>query len=234
MSKETILDIGCGKTNHLGLYTRRDVNIVGCDLRKDFLEYRRKAGDMGEFLVANGESLPFTDSSFDEVFLAGSLEHVTNPSLALEEAFRVLKPGGKLTIDVPHPRYEWVMGKIAPDHNNNGLHKHTFQPNEIRQLVERVGFTVGEYSPRMWKAALHFSWKWLRAKIEGRLKFDPDSGELLNYPPDKEGSLSQWFDNLLWLSENKSASPKRFYLLSPFRLLNKLYPWVTYIEAQKL
>lgn len=234
MPKERILDVGCGESNHLGLYSRPNVDIVGCDLRKDFLEHRIKIGDLGGFLVADGESLPFADSSFDEVVLAGSLEHMTNPPLALRESFRILRFGGKLTLDVPHPRYEWVMGRIAPDYSNDGLHKHTFQPSAIKQLVEEAGFTVGEYSPRMWKAALHFSWKWLRARVEGRLRFDPDSGELLDYPLDKKGNLSKWFDNLLWLSENKSASPKRFYLLSPLRLLNQPYPWVTYIEAQKL
>jgi len=234
MFKERILDIGCGKTNHLGLDNRPNTHIVGCDLRKDFVKYRITRGDAGEFLVADGESLPFTDSSFDEVVLAGSLEHMTNPLFALNEAYRVLKPGGRLILDVPHPRYERVMERIVPDYGNDGLHKHIFQPGEIKKLLEKAGFIIYECSPRMWKAAVHFSLRWLRARLEGKLRFDHDSGELLDYPQDeKESNLSKWFNNLLWLSENKSASPKRFYLVSPLRLLNKIYPWVTYIEAQK-
>lgn len=233
MSRERVLDIGCGKTNHLGLYSKLDVSIVGCDLRKDFLEYMTRTGVNGEFLAADGHSLPFANSSFDKVCLAGALEHVTRPKLVLDEAFRILKPKGKLILDVPHPRYEWVMSKIAPRYHDDGLHKHTFQPNEIQKLVERTGFVVEECSPRMWKAALHFSWRWSKARLEGKLRFDPDNGELLDYPQDKKTNLSEWIDKLLWLSENRSASPKRFYLLSPLRWLNKLYPWVTYIEARK-
>lgn len=233
MSSERILDIGCGKTNHLGLYSRPDVSIVGCDLRKDFLEYRTRIESDGEFLVADGHSLPYADLSFNEVFLAGALEHVTEPKMVLDEAFRVLKPEGKLILDVPHPRYEKVMSRIAPEYHDDGLHKHTFQPKEIQELVKKTGFVIEECSPRMWKAASHFSWRWLRARLEGKLRFDPDNGELLDYPENDKSNLSEWFDKLLWLSENKSASPKRFYLLSPLRLLNQLYPWMTYIEARK-
>ncbi len=209
MSKEIILDIGCGKTSHLGLYSRRGVSIVGCDKRKDFLRHRIELGDQGEFLVADGHRLPFANSSFGEVYLAGALEHVFNPGRVLSEAFRVLEIGGR------------------------GLHKHIFRPSDIKQLVESAGFEVIECSQRMWKAALYFSARWLRARLRNELEFDPDSGELLSYPESEQSDLGKWFDRLLWLSENKSASPKRFYLLSPLRWPNRFYPWMTYIEAEK-
>jgi SAM-dependent methyltransferase len=206
---------------------------VGCDKREDFVIYRKEFSSQGEFLVADGHTLPFPDSSFGGVYLAGVLEHVSNPRLVLNETYRVLRTGGRLVLDVPHPRYERVMSRIAPGCYDDQLHKYVFKPRGIRQLVESAGFEVLESSPRMWKAALYFSARWLRARLENNLEFDPDSGELLSYPENEQGRLSEWFDRLLWLSENRSASPKRFYLLSPLRWLNWLYPWMTYIEAEK-
>ena len=232
MSKERVLDIGCGKTNHLGLYSREEISITGCDLSEDFLRYRAEVGDEGEFLVADGHTLPFAKATFGEVYLAGVLEHVSNPKVVLTETFRMLKSGGRLVLDVPHPYYEKVMEVIAPEYHE--LHSHIFQPDEIRQLVETIGFEVEECSPRMWKVALEFNFRWLRAKLEGKLEFDSDSGGLLRYSnKDTKSNWTEWFDKLLWLSENKTASPKRFYLLSPLRWLNRLYPWMTYIEAKK-
>lgn len=48
-----------------------------------------------EFVVADAEQLPFEDQSFDAYTIAFGLRNVTNIDLALREAHRVLKPGGR-------------------------------------------------------------------------------------------------------------------------------------------
>ena len=48
-----------------------------------------------DFVVANGENLPFADSSFDAVTVAFGLRNFTNLSAGLSEIYRVLKPQGK-------------------------------------------------------------------------------------------------------------------------------------------
>jgi ubiquinone/menaquinone biosynthesis C-methylase UbiE len=45
--------------------------------------------------------MPFSDNSYDLVFLIEVLEHVHNPQKALSEIYRVLKPGGTLIFSVP-------------------------------------------------------------------------------------------------------------------------------------
>jgi len=48
-----------------------------------------------DFVVANGENLPFADSSFDAVTVAFGLRNFTNLAAGLSEIYRVLKPQGK-------------------------------------------------------------------------------------------------------------------------------------------
>ncbi len=51
-----------------------------------------------EYAVANAESLPFADNSFDRITMAFGLRNVTDKQLALNELHRVLKPNGLLMV----------------------------------------------------------------------------------------------------------------------------------------
>ena len=55
---------------------------------------RETGGEKCEFTVANAESLPFPDKSFDAYTIAFGIRNVTHIEKALAEAYRVLKPGG--------------------------------------------------------------------------------------------------------------------------------------------
>lgn len=52
-------------------------------------------------LIANAESLPLSDGSFDHFLLTEVLEHVPSPEKVLSEASRVLKTGGQGVISMP-------------------------------------------------------------------------------------------------------------------------------------
>lgn len=56
---------------------------------------------------ATGEAIPFPDDSFDLVYSSNVLEHVGNPEAVLDEALRVLKPGGLLLVVVPNYGSWW-------------------------------------------------------------------------------------------------------------------------------
>lgn len=228
-----VLDVGCAKSSHLDIYNRPDSSVVGIDLREDFLGNMQVLHPQSQFLRADAHSLPFQPESFDEVYITAVLEHTREPARVLGEAYKALKPGGKLVVDVPHPRYEWIMGKLSQNYHNDGFHQHVFQPDQIKSLVEETGFNVTECSPRMWQAAVGFVTTWLGARLQGNLNYDHDNGELINSNGKSKGKLKDFVHLLSWLSENKEASPKRYYLLSPLRWPNKIFPWVTYIEAIK-
>ena len=58
--------------------------------------------DPSRVVDAVGESLPFPDATFDVVYSNNVLEHTADPARVLAEAFRVVKPGGSVYIEVPN------------------------------------------------------------------------------------------------------------------------------------
>lgn len=73
-------------------------------------------------LSADAQILPFPDSEFDTVTNIGSLEHFENMDIAIQEMYRVLKPGGKACLMVPNTfglrwnvQYAWRTGDVDDD-----------------------------------------------------------------------------------------------------------------------
>lgn len=92
-----LLEIGVGNGTHLPLYKKH--KITGIDTSLRMLERARKLQPRGvELLQMNGESLSFPKAHFDYVVLSHVVAVVAHPQQLLQEACRVLKPGGSLLI----------------------------------------------------------------------------------------------------------------------------------------
>jgi ubiquinone/menaquinone biosynthesis C-methylase UbiE len=98
-----VLDVACGT----GVLTRALARLeavesaVGVDLAPSLVERARElARDLPNvrYEQADARSLPFDGGSFDAVVLDSALTHIPSPGQALAEAFRVLRPGGRLGI----------------------------------------------------------------------------------------------------------------------------------------
>ena len=59
-------------------------------------------------------ALPFQDLSFDRIMLVHALDHCSDPSTLLKEAWRVLSPGGRLIVIVPNRRGLWAQSELSP------------------------------------------------------------------------------------------------------------------------
>ncbi len=73
-------------------------SAVICDISAEMMDVGRARTDAGaplEFVQANAESLPFSDSRFDAYTIAFGIRNVTHIDKALAEAYRVLRPGGR-------------------------------------------------------------------------------------------------------------------------------------------
>ncbi len=86
-----VLDVGCGRKPLRGLFPS-GCEFVGLDLGSD------SAADVA---VDVSQGWPLGDASVDAVILSEVLEHLPDPRGALEEACRVLKPGGELFVSSP-------------------------------------------------------------------------------------------------------------------------------------
>ncbi|MBW3664703.1 MAG: methyltransferase domain-containing protein [Actinobacteria bacterium] len=89
--------------------------VVGIDPCPRFVEYARRAVSADPavaFDLADGRELPFGDRRFDVVVFATTLCHIPGPTAALQEAFRVLVPGG--TLLVFDGDYATTTGALSP------------------------------------------------------------------------------------------------------------------------
>ena len=97
--KGQVLDVGCGFRPYEFTYYRNAAKYIGLD----YLSDRSKPDVVGSAL-----DLPFEACSMETVVSNETLEHVPNPARAVEEMYRVLKPGGGLILSCPAywPRHE--------------------------------------------------------------------------------------------------------------------------------
>jgi SAM-dependent methyltransferase len=103
---ETVLDLGSGAGMDAFLAARRvgpNGRVIGVDFTKEMIARARKvAKDHGfvnvEFRLGDIEDLPVDDSSVDVVMSNCVINLVPDKSKAFQEAFRVLRPGGRIYI----------------------------------------------------------------------------------------------------------------------------------------
>jgi len=104
---EEILDIGTGTGRIARVLIKHKVDLTGIDLNfariKTSVKNRLLVGGNAsnyKLVVADGQFLPFEDSSFDAIVCIRSLKYFPNYLLGIREMSRVLKPGGRLVLSI--------------------------------------------------------------------------------------------------------------------------------------
>ncbi|MDY0060136.1 MAG: methyltransferase domain-containing protein [Myxococcota bacterium] len=138
----TVLDVGCGLGGFLHHLTTAEPSVAGLGVEDAARAVRFAREELGlDVHEGRAERLPWPDGCADVVTLWHVLEHSPAPTVALAEAYRVLRPGGVLAVEVPHGgsllltvfRRRWFF--LQPP-----THLHLFTERALRQLVRRAGF----------------------------------------------------------------------------------------------
>jgi SAM-dependent methyltransferase len=113
-----VLELGCGIATDGLQFARAGARYTGLDSSPSAIDLARRRFAMedrrAEFVEASATGLPFDDRTFDLVYANGVLHHIPDVERAVEEAHRVLRPGGHLVAMVYHRRsfnyYVAVLG----------------------------------------------------------------------------------------------------------------------------
>ena len=186
--KLKLLDVAGGTGDVAFRFLKRapGSNATVFDMTQDMLDAgrtRAEATNMADnldWVCGDAMTLPFDDNSFDVYTISFGIRNVTCPQKALEEAYRVLRPGGRVMVlefsQIPNPALQWVydqysfnvipkMGQIIA----NDADSYRYLVESIRmfpdqdtflQMVCDAGFEKAKYrNMTMGIAALHSGWK---------------------------------------------------------------------------
>lgn len=95
-----MLDVATGAGYVAGAAAQRGADATGIDFSTAQVRLARENYPAARFEQADAEALPFDPGTFDAVVNAFGMCHLPNPDVALREAFRVLKPGGRVAFAV--------------------------------------------------------------------------------------------------------------------------------------
>ncbi len=145
-----VLDAGAGEAQYAHLFARQ--RYVGVDLGIGDAGWNYRRLDC----IADLSALPLAGSCCDACINIVTLEHVREPARVIAEMARVLKPGGRLLLIVPH---EWEVHQSPHDYFRYTRHG-------VQYLLESAGFSgiviepVGGFfrllARRLWNALQFF------------------------------------------------------------------------------
>jgi SAM-dependent methyltransferase len=112
-SAESLLDIGCNVGHLLQTFAqlKPSLRLSGIEVNRAALDIARTALPSAALHVCGAEALPFGAEEFDCITCIEVLEHIPAKlrRRAMEEAYRVLKPGGYFVLQVPHDgTFAWL------------------------------------------------------------------------------------------------------------------------------
>jgi 2-polyprenyl-3-methyl-5-hydroxy-6-metoxy-1,4-benzoquinol methylase len=103
-----ILDVGCSSGEYLARLRSLGWHTSGIELDADAARHAREVLKLDVFTGSAENALPnYPDGSFDVVTMWHVLEHLSEPALVLRQVKRILKPGGRLILEVPNYRSLW-------------------------------------------------------------------------------------------------------------------------------
>jgi SAM-dependent methyltransferase len=164
-----VLDAGCGggaTMDSVRCYGR----VRGLEISKAALQHNREQGR--EVILGSVEQIPFTGDSFDLALALDVIAHVQDDLKALEELFRILRPGGSLLVTVPALRMLWSAHDAA-----NG-HYRRYALGELRQRIEAAGFEIVEatyFNTLLFPAVLAI-------RVLGRLRSKSSTSDVAEVP----------------------------------------------------
>lgn len=128
-----VLDVGCGAGTQSQFWLEHGHRYWGIDINDPLIQLaRRRATEMGSqarFDVGTATALPCANESVDVCLLPELLEHVADWQGCVDEAIRVLRPGGLIYIN--------TSSKLCPKQQEFNLPLYSWYPAALKRYYER-------------------------------------------------------------------------------------------------
>jgi SAM-dependent methyltransferase len=137
-----VLDVGCGGGLFLRLMRERGHPVAGLDFSCDaaVLAWRRNGIPVACGSLARA---PFANGSCAAITMFHVLEHLYEPASYLEAAHRLLRPGGRLIVQVPNAS-SWQFFLLKENWTGLDVPRHLidFRARDLETLLDHCGFEV--------------------------------------------------------------------------------------------
>jgi SAM-dependent methyltransferase len=146
----SVVEFGCGP----GFFTRAIAKHASYVLATDISQEMLVRADVNltgvenvGFEKVNCEHTPFPDDTFDTVFTANVMQILEHPGRAMDEAYRIMKPGGRLILLYytfeelsVFDRFRMMIRFLSRFHGVP--YRHMMSMEEIRSLAKNAGFNI--------------------------------------------------------------------------------------------
>jgi ArsR family transcriptional regulator len=139
MPPMVIADLGAGEGAFALLLAERATKVIAVDSSSKMIEVSREQAlrhgvKNVEYRLGDMEELPIEDRAVDLVFFSQSLHHALHPERAIQEAWRILVPGGRIVVlDLLKHRFEEAREIYADEWLG-------FSEAELETMLEKAGF----------------------------------------------------------------------------------------------
>ena len=136
---QRLLEIGAGEGGNLYHLRACGAFCLGVDFSPQKAAFARRA-TAAEFIAADAGALPLADASFDVVLIRDLLHHLPDRVVALTQAHRVLRPGGRLFLIEPNALSPLALLQALTVPAERGILNSTAE--RLQAELAAAGFTI--------------------------------------------------------------------------------------------
>jgi demethylmenaquinone methyltransferase/2-methoxy-6-polyprenyl-1,4-benzoquinol methylase len=164
---ELVIDVACGTGDLAMAFERTGARVIGIDYTFEMLPIARSKSESITWLQGDARALPLPDACADVVSIAFGIRNVQDPTRALGEFRRILKPGGRLVIlefsKPTNPLLRWgndfYTSRIMPhtatwiSGDRSGAYK--YLPKSVETFIDRLTMVRLMQDARFGEVAQH-------------------------------------------------------------------------------
>lgn len=173
-----VLDAGCGMGQWVMFLRRQGMDAMGLDYSEAMVKLLALRFPKAKWIEGSIQAIPLPDKSVDSIISWGVIEHdQAGPGKALNEFYRILKPGGTIFVTVPYDtpamRRAAVIHNTATENNSSSegtkFYQYFMTENELESNLKDSNFEIQKVIPSIRHYSVLFPKLYLRLQCFGAL-----------------------------------------------------------------